>query len=243
MLIKFYPGDNEIGGFAPAPVPASTEMPEWFRKLSPYQSDYKEVIKGDDNAPNPHSGHFLNTTAKKCMSMIDTFTTGYYFLCPADIYFDTTDENQIQMKWRHPQYSFVLNHTPSQVGDYPLGDDFCNEHLRWLPYWMAVTPPGYSTLFTHPFHRLDLPFFTMPGVVDTDGMPSAGALPFHIKKGFKGIVKRGTPIAQAIPFKRESWEHEVVDHRPQDVIDRLNLVNSTFSGAYKDHMWERKSFK
>jgi hypothetical protein len=241
-VIKFYPTDDVVGGFAPAPVPALTEMPEWFRKLPPYQGGNKEIVKGADTE-DPHGGHFLNTTAKKCMAMIDTFTTGYYFLCPADIYFDTTDEDNIEMKWKSAQYTFVLTHTEEQTGAYPLDDSFCKQGFRWAPYWMATTPPGYSTLFTQPFHRLDLPFVTTPGIIDTDGMPSAGALPFNIKKGFKGIIKRGTPIAQAIPFKRDDWEHEVVDHRPQDVMDRLSLVNSTFTGSYKDHMWERKSYK
>ncbi len=84
---------------------------------------------------------------------------------------------------------------------------------------------------------------TMTGIIDTDGMPSAGALPFHIKKGYKGIIKRGTPIAQAIPFKRESWESEIMEERSQEVRDRLNLINSTFSGMYQDHMWEKKNYK
>ena len=177
------------------------------------------------------------------MSMIDTITTGYYFLCPVDIYIDSTDPHNIQTKWRNPRYEFILSHNPDQVGDYPTDDTFHKDILRWVPFWAAVTPEGYSTLIITPSHRPDLPFMTMTGIIDTDGMPSAGALPFHIKKGYKGIIKRGTPIAQAIPFKRESWESEIMEERSQEVRDRLNLINSTFSGMYQDHMWEKKNYK
>ena len=48
-VIKFYPTDDVIGGFAPAPIPAATQVPEWFRKLPPYQSEHKEIVKD-----NPH---------------------------------------------------------------------------------------------------------------------------------------------------------------------------------------------
>jgi len=104
-VIKFYPTDEEVGGFAPPPVPVRTMMPEWFRKLPPYLTQKPEVVKAIDDSPN--GGHFLNVTGKKCMSMIDTFTTGYYFLCPVDIFIDTTNPKDIQLKWRNPRYEFI----------------------------------------------------------------------------------------------------------------------------------------
>jgi hypothetical protein len=240
-VIKFYPTDEEVGGFAPPPVPVRTMMPEWFRKLPPYLTQKPEVVKAIDDSPN--GGHFLNVTGKKCMSMIDTFTTGYYFLCPVDIFIDTTNPKDIQLKWRNPRYEFILTHNPEQVGDYPVDDNLCEDILRWVPFWCAVTPEGYSTLIITPAHRPDLPFITMTGIIDTDSMPSAGALPFHIKKNYKGIIKRGTPIAQAIPFKREEWSSEIIEERSQEVRDRLNLINSSFSGMYQENMWEKKTFK
>ena len=40
-------------------------------------------------------------------------------------------------------------------------------------------------------------------------------------------------------FPRDPTSDEI----PQEVIDKLNLISAQFTGSYKDHMWERKSYK
>lgn len=63
-------------------------------------------------------------------------------------------------------------------------------------------------LFMHPANRFDLPFTTLTGMVDCDSyhdlfvnIPARWSDP-----AFRGVLKRGTPIAQCIPVRRERLE-------------------------------------
>ena len=72
---------------------------------------------------------------------------------------------------------------------------------------MIEAPPGYSVLFTHPFNRPDLPFTTLTGLVDCDKFhdsPVNFPARWH-DAGFNGVLPKGTPVAQCLPVKRESW--------------------------------------
>src|SRR5260370_372658 len=67
--------------------------------------------------------------------------------------------------------------------------------------------PGYSILFTHPVNRADLPFTTFTGLVDCDTFhdsPVNFPARWH-DTGFNGVLPKGTPVAQCLPVKRESW--------------------------------------
>jgi hypothetical protein len=61
-------------------------------------------------------------------------------------------------------------------------------------------------MFIHPTYRPDLPFYILPAIVDTDKHPLIINFPFFIKEGFTGVIEFGTPMVQAIPFKRDNWE-------------------------------------
>ena len=76
---------------------------------------------------------------------------------------------------------------------------------KWTVPWSIETPKGFSLLFTHPLNRMELPFVTMSGIVDTDEYECPVNLPFLIREGFMGVIPKGTPIAQVIPIKREKW--------------------------------------
>jgi hypothetical protein len=66
--------------------------------------------------------------------------------------------------------------------------------------------------------------------------------PFFIRKDFEGIIPAGTPIAQAIPFKRTDWEMSVDDASGIDVpADYHNHANPPFN-YYKRKFWHRKKY-
>jgi hypothetical protein len=73
-------------------------------------------------------------------------------------------------------------------------------------------------------------------------MSSYGNLPFFLKEGFEGIIPKGTPIAQIIPFKRESWNLQ----KDAALVNesRLNSRNSdsVIFGWYKKTIWKKKSY-
>ncbi len=82
--------------------------------------------------------------------------------------------------------------------------------VKFNNFWTIETEPGVSMLFTHPLNRPDLPFRSFAGVVDTDAYSSGFVhFPAHwIDAEFEGVLARGTPVAQGIPFRREQMQLE-----------------------------------
>jgi hypothetical protein len=104
------------------------------------------------------------------------------------------------------------------------------------------TPKGYSLLVGHPLNRLDLPFFTLSGVVDADGVLTDGNLPFLLRKGFEGLIPAGTPFAQLIPIKREEWKLQKDEGLVQVSSDNGKMAASRM-GYYKAKFWQKKKYE
>jgi len=84
----------------------------------------------------------------------------------------------------------------------------------------------------------------VPGVLDSDTDGIEVLLPMWIKKDFTGVVERGTPMAQILPFKRDDWKM-TFDHLEdgefstrEDLVFNLNIVNN-----YAKRQWKKKSYK
>jgi hypothetical protein len=82
-------------------------------------------------------------------------------------------------------------------------------------------------------------------LVDTDGFGTDGHFSFWVEKGFKGTIPQGTPIAQLIPFRRESWEMELetYEETKKDILPQRFNLRSTFSNGYKNKFRSRKEYK
>jgi len=198
------------------PKPASRAMSEWFRKLPP-------VIEGVE-------------TVKKCVPFLDALSFGYMITTFSDVYYNGESFEQIS---KRPS---VELHDESQVRNISLPEEFNSQPFKWINLFTTQTPKGYSTLFVHPLNRPGLPFYSLSGVVDTDSFPVPVNFPFFIRKDFEGIIPAGTPIAQAIPFKRTDWEMSVDDASGIDVpADYHNHANPPFN-YYKRKFWHRKKY-
>jgi hypothetical protein len=93
-------------------------------------------------------------------------------------------------------------------------------------------------------HRESI-FTILDGIVDTDTYKSSVNFPFVLNDTkWEGIIPAGTPMAQVIPFKRESWEHKIGSNEErieQDRIDRK--LKTLFFNSYKRQFWSRKEYK
>jgi hypothetical protein len=67
----------------------------------------------------------------------------------------------------------------------------------------------------------------------------------YIEKDFKGVIERGTPLVQVIPFKREKYEMEIVDIQTSaKIINKQRVsVRSRFKNFYRDNLREKKEYK
>lgn len=228
--IKFYPKHQLAKEVVPMPKPSTN--PFWYKQV-PLHTNEENTLDVRNGAPN--------YSVKACMPFFDTFVTGYTISAWCDIQVRNTNGFP-ELTWGtiEPELSPV-NERRAPIG-IPVEDGFNPMTFSWVTVWGIKTPKGYSSLFTHPLNRPDLPFRTASGIMDTDGWGIWGNQPFALKKGWEGVIEAGTPIVQVIPFKREEWKSEVDD----SLTDWANFENlrraSKFRNYYKGKYWNRKSF-
>jgi len=224
--IKFCPIDKEMAKVWAHPKPASNVIPEEYKKL--------ERHKG---------GNLHETTLKTCMPFLDAMAAGYiipfdqdYLIDPTEKEFSVTPANrekddigyhdkiQAPKEWH--------NITGEQVG-------------KFINKWLITTPAGYSCLFTQPMNRFrENRFLIINGVVDTDVYINTINFPFILLKRDKQfLLKKGEPMVQVIPFKRETWKMSSDFYKEKRHSATLNLLNSEFIDRYKKMFWHKKSFK
>ena len=237
--ITFQPINDIASELLEPPKPAAGFVPEWYRKMPPYIEDDTTagISVGNNSQPN--------TTAKGCSPFLDALTAGYVWAAPADIEVRRKDDNYM-FRWR-TEGDFVTAHSPNPHPGRPAMQDGGDWVMKWAFHFKIITPEGYSTLFTHPHNRHDLPFRTFTGIVDTDSYQLAVQFPFQfsntvIENDDIYIIEKGTPLCQMTPFKRDEWvseeaELDLADTRKSVFDFRTKIVRS-----YKSQFWTRKVF-
>ena len=114
--------------------------------------------------------------------------------------------------------------------------------MKFHNYWTIETPPGWSCLFIPPINRPDQRFEIASGVVDTDQYKTLIHFPFFATVG-DGVyvIEKGTPIAQVIPFRRDSSALSMQsDIRSESAIEalereKLRRVTNADVGWYRQN--------
>lgn len=236
QIIRFEPTEDFVPTLIDYPKPATQSVADWYKKDNLYTTG-----KGDFVSAMKSNGM---GTYKACTPVVDSITSGYTIKLSAAVFVSSASDSEYipQIKWgvhwvpleKKPKE--LLSNYPTPYGHFP-------EFFRWITYWGIRTPDGYSTMITHPHHRYDLPFTTIGGVVDTDKHPNSLELPFFIRNGFEGIIEEGTPIAQIIPFKRDSWNSEALDFDPKYKYNSLSASKLDFIRTYKNRYWSKKVYR
>lgn len=230
MQIDFFPKSTEAEILVPKPKPARHYVPNWFKNLPAFENDKFE--------PNPLGGN--NGTAKLCVPLTDTFHMGYIQETWCDLYIKIDKDGSLL--YRQPSIPNMVSHRPSTGINY--GQFYYSQEALWQLQWIPQLPEGFSILYTHPLNRFDLPFETISGIVDSDKFKFEADAnhPFIIKKGFEGIIPKGTPMVQMIPFKRDEWQSVYLKHNKKDQL-KAYLPHQFFWGGYKKLFWTKKIFR
>lgn len=206
----------------PKPIPAVQGLPDWFKALP--QRAFNPTMGGESH------------TVKKCPPFVDAMTYG--FLIPLATDLEVRDG---EFSWNFAaaedvvsEYSYsspIDFHDSSQIAGTPFFDDD-RFIIKFNNFWVIEAPAGYSVLFTHPANRADLPFTTLTGLVDCDSFHHPVNFPVRWHDpGFNGVLKKGTPIAQCFPVKRESWagRYDVFsgDESTRQIESRREIVSGT----------------
>lgn len=211
------------------PKPASKIIPEWYKKVDSYI----------DNEKKPNGDGITTATIKRCMPVLDAITAGYIIESPVDVFVSYKDGNQY-FEWS--DMNMIHFHPINQAPGHPLQNQWA--YAKWVNPWSIKTPRGYSTLFVQPFHRESV-FTILPGIVDTDQYSAPVFFPFVTNDpNFAGLIPKGTPIAQVIPFKRDIFKMSIGGKDEAVEQNRhVEKLRSKFFDRYKSLFWVRKEYK
>lgn len=211
------------------PKPADSFIPDWYKNTESYIGG-KRVPNGTGQT----SG-----TIKRCMPVFDAITAGYIITSPADVFVSKKYDTQY-FEWSN--FDLIHFHVIEQAKEHPLVKQFA--YPKWQNPWAIKTPKGYSTLFVQPFHRESV-FTLLPGIVDTDTYTAPVNFPFVVNDpDFEGLIPKGTPIAQVIPIKRDSWKIELgSEYELKEQANVTIKLMSKFFDRYKTMFWSRKEYK
>jgi hypothetical protein len=230
--ITFVAKNDFIYEATQSPVPSKSLMPDWYKDMPAHSTKTPEF--------EDHGNQ--NSTFKKCMPFFDSFTLGYIMVTPCDIVVEKNFDGSNVRVFTHGMFELVGDRGGPRPNTFPVPNEYYQNEFTWMTHWEASTPKGYSSLYTHPLNRPDLPFYTVSGVMDTDKWYVTGNHPFFIKKGFEGVIPLGTPMMSIIPFKRENWKS---DSRSMDSMEQMILeskVRRHANSGYKKEFWSKKDF-
>jgi len=228
--IVFRPNNHPISKINIDPQPSISCLPEWYKNTpSNIDNEFRFVDGG------------INFTYKKCVPYLDAMSCGYLLFLSSDVYVDQSGNSEFTMQWKISD-EVISTHYKDQIKYMKISNSYSKMPFVWNSGFTIETKNGYSCLFTHPLNRLDLPFVTLSGIVDTDKHKISINFPFFLKKDFNGIIPKGTPIVQIIPFKRENWKISI--EKTLENIDSFKKEHMSYlQNAYRKLSWSRKSYR
>lgn len=182
------------------PVLAKSISPDWWKKAK----------------VGMHVRNNFVQTIRSCPAMDDWLKSGWYVLANRDIEVLIYEEQSVT---REKKESNERNQprvvSPSHPGNQALNSfEYLGKNapvkdaFKMRNPWNIKTPPGYSCFYLDPFLFQNEYFATWQGVIDTDKFNTNqdnSQIIFYPKVNHSFVIKKGTPMCQIIPYKRDSW--------------------------------------
>jgi hypothetical protein len=219
------------------PYPTKKNLPEWYKEANTF-FDNSSVL-----------GKMTSHTIKKCIPVFDAMSAGYIITTFCDIYISHKEIKNVEENKKIPvpkivpadeRYNTIEFHNLKQLQNHPLSKN--QDAPKFMNPWGIETPKGYSCLFVNPMHNKNSIFTILEGIVDTDTYTLPVNFPFIFNDAsFVGLIPAGTPIAQVIPFKRDSWSMEISEDCRLMNTNR-NDLSSLLVNKYKKIFWSKKEY-
>jgi hypothetical protein len=230
--IIFIPTTKDVELMVDSPKPAKSCIPEWFKEITAV--NYKNVKINEQG--------LAETNVKNCIPFLDSITSGYIQQTWADISIRTDNNGNVMYSQSNQSFPMIMGQRPHT--SLPVSESYYPFEFFWSQPWLPKLPLEYSYLFVNPLNRPEIPFYTTSAIVDGDKLnyTTNGITPFYIKNGFEGIIPKGTPMFQIIPFKREIWGMETEEFNDDLTRSGLAKLRSKYLGFYKDNYWSKKEY-
>ena len=228
--IKFY----QVG-LGPDPVPAKTIIPQWYKDISKYNESNSLA---DVKLSNQDGIDSSAISLKICSPTFDAFASGYQVLLAEDILVEINKYGIPEISWK--SNLFTINRMP--LVEFPIPPFYHPIAFAFRMMHGISTPPGTSVLVTHPFNRVDLPFYVPSAIVDSDKKFPPADIRFVLRRDFEGIIKEGTPIYQLLPFTRESWKMEIDNSIKDEMLWEHENSRTYIHSWYTKQLQQPKEF-
>lgn len=238
--IVFTAVDEYANDVVMKPFPATQSVPKWWKDMPPFNIDHDNptgkrlIIKENTNNGSP----------KKCTPMFDAIIAGYIIPLWTDIQIRSLSDSEYipGIFWKVQRDVFFYNTEASRQIQGPPG--YCAETVKYINQWMIKTPKGYSVAMHQPAGYEQSPLKAIPSVVDTDKFNSHVPISFWVQHGFEGIVEKGTPLVQVVPFKRDNWKATYSSMTSKEFHhNQERSVGTTLVNGYVKHFWSKKEYK
>jgi hypothetical protein len=218
--------DPALAEYLPRPIPARGALPDWLRAMpaTAYSAIHGREIR----------------TLKQCPPVVDAMAYGFMILLPCDV---IVDKGVFSWNWdipppateRHPR-SPLSFHTPGQLTGSPF-EIAGQAAIKFNSFWTIQVDDGWSLYATHPVNRADLPFRLVTGLVDSDRFTDGGInFPaIWTEPEFRGVLARGTPVAQcfAVPRNMPELVFEELDEQRQTAYAETVAAVLSKPGVYR----------
>jgi len=217
--------------------PSYSQIPSWYKNSKTKIEE--TVVDSEINVLNPTA---TNSTYKNCVPFLDAMTSGYMVVLTEDIEVIKINDS-VNILWRNQKRNLITNHDNFQWKGMEHSKKYYPGVFKFENELVFSTPKGYSSLFTQPFNRPDLPFYIFSGVVDTDSYPLPVNFPFFIDKDFTGVIEAGTPLVQILPFKRESWQKVNTEFDQEYSKKSTHSLLFKIVKSYRTQFWSKKTYR
>lgn len=246
---------EESANGLPLPYPAYKSFPNWFvasnPKISkcPFTSLMKLQQLQGNFRPSSNANQFRlvkNSTVKNCPGIVDYLKTGYILPAWCDMSFRRINGQMVfDSALEIPGSNYGLHQKSQFIGmesdELPEMETF---HKIPSP-WYIKTSPGISILITDPYWNRNKNFTSVSAVVHPDITPIHLKWFFEFNKQIKDsaeiydeslqIVKKNTPLALIIPFKRQEFSHSF------NYLNTKDMENFERSSHYSSVSWFTES--
>lgn len=221
-----------------SPKPAKKCIPEWFKKMKNHFGEFKD---------------YNNPTIKKCVPVLDSITSGYIILNPAEVVF-TQQKDEVTWRYKDQLHEYLeeMNlgielHNTQQISKEMCDSSEYEIAFKYINPWRIKTPKNYSCIFTNPFNNKVDNIRIITGIVDTDEYKSNINFPFFLKKmklGESFVLKKNAPIALVFPFLRDSWKMQIKKEKKNEELTKKENFKlfSLIEDNYKKCIWKKKKY-
>ena len=219
--IKFVSLHNGLTEIEEAlPRRAKEFVPEWFTHM-PIKDKATDV-----------------GTIKRCPGLFDYFDQGYIIPAWCDMKFvydkesdfwsctlGSSDDFNVDI---HTNQQF-LNHVPAAN----VNGVKATFVFKLISPWFIITKPGWSVMQLPLYYHFNNEFSILPGVIDTDIYHQTNQQLVYFGDNKEIIIKRGEPLVQYIPFKREKTSL-VIEERNDSNFRIIKKANDWINGKFEN---------